>query len=70
MTAVKEDAFSTRAPSEGWLPARADVAILGGVEIQNSLEDRLHAFQQKLVAAWLRKVSESLLRWLPWASVC
>lgn len=70
MTAVKEDAFSARAPSEAWLSARADVAILGGVEIQNPSEDRLHAFQQKLAVSWLWKVLESLLHSLPCASVC
>lgn len=50
MTAVKQDAFSSQAPSEeavpvGRLSARAYVAILRGMEIPNFLEDRLHAFQ-------------------------
>ena len=53
------------------LSARAYVAIwVGGLEIQNFLEGLLHAFQQELAAAWLWKVSESLLLWLPWAGVC
>lgn len=60
-----------RRGSVAQLSARAYVAIwVGGVEIQNFLEGLLHAFQQELAAAWLWKVSESVLLWLPWAGVC
>ena len=52
------------------LSSRASVATLGGVEIQDFLEGRLHAFQPKFAAASLWKVSESFPCWLPWASIC
>lgn len=59
-----------RCSSMGQLSARASMAILGGVEIQNFLEGWLCAFQQNCVAASLWKVFESLFCWLPWATVC
>lgn len=77
VTAVKKDAFSSGVPTEGrfcgsafCLSARASVAILGGVEIQNFLEGLLWAFQQNFAAASLWKVFESLFCWLLWATVC
>lgn len=77
VTAVKKDAFSSGVPSEGrfcgsafCLSARASVAILGAVEIQNFLEGLLCAFQQNFAAASLWKVFESLFCWLLWATVC
>lgn len=59
-----------RGGSVGQLSARASVAILGGVEIQNFLEGLLCAFQQIFAAALLWKVFESLFCRLPWATVC
>lgn len=59
-----------RGCSVGRLSTRAHVAILGGAEIQNFLEDQFHTFQEKLAAASAWKVFESSSSWLPWASVC